>query len=98
MNLIKEAAVNEAAEPTNPKEVVDALSHALVGKKITAFGPKGGGLWGDHPEVQTYRIKRIVSHVPATTASPGFGDEDWGNIDIYLDGYHASGIKGKDAK
>src|SRR5271154_5170783 len=94
MNLIKEAAVNEAAEPTNPKEVVDALSRFLVGKKITAFGPKGGGLWGDHPEVQTYRIKRIVAHL---TPGDRAGD-DWGNIDIYLDGYHGGGVKGKDAK
>jgi hypothetical protein len=94
MNLIQQAAINEAAEPTNPKEVVDALSKALVGKKITAFGPKGGGLWGDHPEVQTYRIKRIVAHL-----SPGDrAGDDWGNFDIYLDGYHGGGVKGKDAK
>src|SRR5271167_3715880 len=94
MNLIQQAAINEAAEPTNPREVVDALSNALVGKKITAFGPKGGGLWGDHPEVQTYRIKRIVAHL---TPGDRAGD-DWGNIDIYLDGYHGGGVKGKDAK
>ncbi len=91
MNLHQQIA--EAAEPTNPQEVVDALSKALVGKKITAFGPKGSGLWGDHPEVQTYRIKRIVAHL-----SKDAEDSDWGNIDVYLDGYHAGGVKGKDAK
>ena len=95
MDLLKLATtINEAPEPTNPKEVVDALSHALVGKKITAFGPGGKGLWGDHPEVQTYRIKRIVPHLYKEDGEY----QDWGNIDIYLDGYHHAGIKGKDAK
>jgi hypothetical protein len=95
MNIAKTlVALNEDALPSSAKDVVDGISKCLVGKKITAFGPKGRGLWGDHHEVQTYRIKRIVAHIGPMDD----GEPEWGNIDIYLDGYHAGGKKGKDAK
>jgi hypothetical protein len=91
MNLIKAIVLSEkGGDPTNAQEVVNALSHALVGKKITAFGPKGKGLWGEHPEVQSYRIKKVVGHLMKDE------HENYGNIDIYLDGYSAHGSKVKD--
>jgi len=95
MNILKTVvALNEDAPPSGPKEVIDRLSKALVGKKITAFGPNGRGLWGDHHEVQSYRIKRVVGHLGPMDD----GEPEWGNIDIHLDGYHAGGVKGKDEK
>jgi hypothetical protein len=98
MELFKHAVaktiVEAAPDPTNPQEVVDAISKALVGKEITAFGPKGKGLWGDHHEVQKYRIKRVAAHLNHEDGEY----ENWGNLDVYLDGYHAGGKKGKDDK
>jgi hypothetical protein len=86
--LIKQV-VNEAAPvPTTTKEILKAMSAALVGSKVKAYGKKSRGLWGKNDEEMTFVIKAIRPHY--------FDEENDGSktadgvIDIVLDGYKAS--------
>jgi hypothetical protein len=84
MDLLKQAnTLTEGAAPTTPQEVVQQLEAHLKGKKITAFGPAGKGLWGADDKVHTYTIGKIVGHFMKDSSSY----DRWGNIDLHLDGY-----------
>ena len=93
MKLLKEMVtmVKELDADGFAKTASKILTRHLKGKKVNAFGPKGRGLWGESPEVKTFKITSVdVSYVDEDHLAEYPKRKDaFASIDIGLEGYHS---------